>query len=229
MFISVGLVPKTPNECRVRPTLKQRSVIAMPVSEPNGCFKADRLKYYLIELGDTNPSLFRKTLLWFNNFGLHCVAVFRFGKFAERLFGKSKLLGLPFVLSFRVLNYVMRMMHHVNIEADIGPGFYIGHVGNIYVGPVTIGANCSLTHNVTIGFGHTADGVGVPTIGDNVWIGTGSTISGKITIADRVTVVNGSVLSRSAPEGSLVGGNPARVILREYDNRPLFGEQPPQS
>ncbi len=188
-------------------------------------FKADLEKYYLIEYGTEHPSCWCKFRLWVNNFGFHSVAVYRLGQFARRWSTKNKLIGLPFQLLHRVLEYFVRMVYHVNIGAvNVGPGFYIGHVGTVYIGPIVIGRNCTLTHNVTIGEGHSVGSKGTPTIGDDVWIGTGSILYGAISIGDGVTVISGCVLSRSVPARCLVGGNPGKIIFREYDNSRLFGE-----
>jgi len=188
-------------------------------------FRADLEKYYLIGFGTKNPSARQKITLWIYNFGFHCVAVYRLGRFSERLYGRIKWLALPVMLVHRLLDYFIKFVHHVNIDdAKLGSGFYIGHVGTIYIGPTTIGENCSLSHNVTIGIGHSEGKEGLPVIGDNVWIGTGSIISGAITVGNNVTIVNGSILSRSIPDGCLAGGNPARVILQNYDNTYLLGQ-----
>ena len=123
-----------------------------------------------------------------------------------------------------ILSYLVHMIHHVDIDAaTIGPGLYIGHVGTIYIGPVDIGSNFSITHNVTIGSGHFRGKKGVPSIGNNVWLGTGSVVSGAITIGNQVTINSGCILSRSIPDGFLAGGNPGRLILQNYDNRELLG------
>lgn len=188
-------------------------------------FKADLEKYYVIEFGTKNPPLCPRINLWIYNFGLHCVAVYRLGRYSERLYKRIKWLALPIILVHRFLDFLIKFIHHVNIDdARLGDGFYIGHVGTIYIGPTTIGENCSLSHNVTIGIGHSKGKMGLPAIGNNVWIGTGSIISGAITLGDNVTVVNGSILSRSIPDGCLAGGNPARVILQNYDNTYLLGQ-----
>ena len=188
-------------------------------------FRADRIKYYLTECGTDNPSPWRKFRLWVNNFGFQSVAVYRLGQFARRWSDKNSLIGFPFRLLHAILEYFVRMVYHVNIGAvTIGPGFYVGHIGAIYIGRIVIGSNCTLTHNVTIGEGHSIGFKGTPTLGDNVWIGTGSIIYGAITIGNGVTVISGCVLSRSVPERCLVGGNPGRIIFREYDNTRLFGE-----
>lgn len=46
----------------------------------------------------------------------------------------------------------------------------------------------------------------------NVWIATGATIVGGVTIGENSVVAAGSVVTRNVPPNTLVGGNPARVI-----------------
>lgn len=197
------------------------------MSEQLKPFKTDLEKFYRIQFGGQRGSFLRKFRLWIRHFGLHCVAVYRYGKMAQRINRRSRLLGLPFYTVHAVLNYLMQFFHHVNIDdADIGPGFFIGHVGTIYIGPVQIGANFSVTHNVTIGVGHSEGKEGTPTIGDDVWVGTGSVIAGAITIGNQVTVSNGTMVSRSIPDRCLVAGNPGRVIMNDFDNSSLFGLAP---
>lgn len=191
------------------------------MTEPSA-FHQDLEKCYRIEYGTATPPFSRRLRLWFEHFGLHCVAVYRMGRWADRLFGRNRLLGLLPVVAHRILQYHIRLFHHVDIEADIGPGFYIGHVGTIYVGPTTIGPNCSIHQNVTIGMGQTIEGSGIPVLGANVWVGAGSIVYGAITLGDGTTVSAGSILSRSTQPRALVAGNPARVILADFDNRNLF-------
>lgn len=186
-------------------------------------FRTDREKFYRVQFGDSKISAIRKFRFWLKHFGLHCVAIYRFGKLGEQISAKNRLLGLPFLIVHGVLNYGMQFFHHVNIDdATVGPGFYIGHVGTIYIGPVVIGKNFSVTHNVTIGVGHSEGKTGLPSVGDNVWVGTGSVISGAITVGSGVTVANGTMLTRSVPDGCLVAGNPGRVVINNFDNSELL-------
>lgn len=187
-----------------------------------GDFRVDIEKFYRIEFRGKPPSLRRRVKLWLTHFGFHCVAVYRLGRFckAARLRGSP----LAWILSpcFETLAFLVRLLFQVDVfAADIGPGFYIGHVGTLYIGPTVVGANFSVTHNVTVGTG--AGGThGLPVLGRDVWVGTGSILYGDIVIGDGVTVNGGTVLSRSVPDRCLAGGNPGRVILRNYDNAHLF-------
>ncbi|WP_285946812.1 CatB-related O-acetyltransferase, partial [Thomasclavelia cocleata] len=55
-------------------------------------------------------------------------------------------------------------------------------------------------------------------IGDNVWIGANVTILPGVTIGDYVVVAAGSVVTKDVPAYCVVGGNPARVIKKRFDD-----------
>ena len=93
-----------------------------------------------------------------------------------------------------------------------GKGLNIYHGGSIIINPaVRAGANCSLHGANCIGNnGLTAD---VPTLGDDVDIGYGAVIIGKITIANGVKIGANAVVNRSVMEpGCTVAGVPARIV-----------------
>ena len=56
----------------------------------------------------------------------------------------------------------------------------------------------------------------------NVWIAAGATIIGGVTVGENSVVAAGSVVTKSVPPNTLVGGNPARVIrsIGEDEERP---------
>lgn len=100
---------------------------------------------------------------------------------------------------------------HLPKGAKIGEGLMIHHTGGIVINPLaTIGKNCTLRHNVTIGNRRVVDDV--PTIGDNVSIGTGAVIIGKIKIGDNVVVGANAVVLSDVPNNCIAVGNPARII-----------------
>jgi serine O-acetyltransferase len=183
-------------------------------------FQIEKKQYYYGAYGTVNPPLKRKIRLWIYHLGLQCVFVYRFGQLAYEIKEKHRIWGLFYLIIYKVLDYFVKVVYNVDIDAaDIGPGLYIGHVGTIYIGPCKIGHNFCVTHNVTIA-------EDITTIGNNVWIGTGSVIHGAATIGNDVTISAGSILSRDIPDKCLVGGNPARLLLRDYDNSELILKVP---
>jgi len=110
-----------------------------------------------------------------------------------------------------------RTGYHFGIEipynTDIGDGLYIGHYGGIVVShKARIGRNCNINHSVTIGESFGGKNPGTPTIGDNVYLGPGSTIIGNITIGNNVMVGANAVVTNSFPDNAVIVGVPARII-----------------
>jgi serine O-acetyltransferase len=95
----------------------------------------------------------------------------------------------------------------------IGSGFYIGHFSGIIVNDQTIiGKNCNISQGVTIGRVNRGSYTGIPTIGNNVYIGPGAKIIGKIHIGNNVAIGANCVVTRDVPDNSVVVGIPGRVI-----------------
>lgn len=185
-----------------------------------GPFKQDRIKYYSVVLGTPDPGFIKKLKLCLMNYGLHSVAIFRFGKTATSLFNKNRLFGIIPLMLFFILNQFVKTIHHVDIDrrADIGPGLFIIHYYSIVIGPVKIGSNVTVHHNLTIGQKIAGLDRSTPEIGDNVWIGPHCVITGDIKIGSDATISAGTILSRNVPGNCLASGNPGRVILHNYDN-----------
>ncbi|MBR2032072.1 MAG: acyltransferase [Alistipes sp.] len=95
---------------------------------------------------------------------------------------------------------------------------------------ITVGSHCQLTDCRIFTHGGAQpirdkypdfDLFGKVTIGDYVYIGTGSLIMPGVTIGNNVLVAAGSVVTKSIPDRMVVGGNPARIIcsIEEYYER----------
>lgn len=59
--------------------------------------------------------------------------------------------------------------------------------------------------------GHSSRGI---RIGNNVWIGAGSVILDGTVLKDNTIVVANSLVNRRYPEGAILQGNPAKVIMK---------------
>jgi serine O-acetyltransferase len=120
----------------------------------------------------------------------------------------TKLLRSIFSLFVRRYTY----KYGFQIGGEIGPGFYIGHFGTIVVSVnAKIGSNCNIAHNVTIGAARGSRS-GAPIIGNEVWIGTGAVMVGKIVIGDNVLIAPNAYVNFDVPSHSIVLGNPGKII-----------------
>lgn len=94
-----------------------------------------------------------------------------------------------------------------------GPGLKINHYGLIVINAnARIGAFCDIHQGVNIGQ-HGPSQNDVPTIGDNVWIGPGAKIFGRINIPSRCAIGANAVVNKSFTEENIsIAGIPARKI-----------------
>ncbi len=125
-------------------------------------------------------------------------------------------LGVPFFP--RMLSQFNRFFTGLEIHpgATIGKGLFIDHGAGLVIGETTtIGDNCVLFHNVTLGGTGKHTGKRHPTLGNNVLIGTGAILLGPITVGNNVKIgANSFVVMRDIPSNCTVGGTPARIIKR---------------
>ncbi len=104
-------------------------------------------------------------------------------------------------------------------EATIGPGLYVAHFGGIIVSPyAVIGKNLDISQGVTIGISGEGEKRGVPTIGDNVYIGPGAKLFGKITIGNNVKIGANAVIHRDIPDNAIVVLKPGFEII-SFDSK----------
>jgi len=123
-------------------------------------------------------------------------------------------------IPLKLVSFVMKMFCVVVMEMDLDPkatiggGLYIGHIGGIHINPgAVLGQNCDVTHRVTIGASAMGRG-GIPTIGNDVYIGTGSTLVGKIKIGDGAKIAANTLVMTNVPAGATVMGVPGRIVMR---------------
>ncbi len=108
-------------------------------------------------------------------------------------------------------------------SAKVGSRFYIGHFGGIIINANSvIGDNCNISQGVTLGVSGRGEKRGVPVIGNNVYIGAGATVAGKITVGDNVVIGANSLVVSNIPEGVTVLGVPAQIVS-ENDSKEYIG------
>ncbi len=118
----------------------------------------------------------------------------------------------------RLLSNLNRLLTGVEIHpgADIGPGFFIDHGTGIVIGETAvIGRDCVMFHLVTLGGTGHLTGKRHPTIGDRVFMGTGATLLGPITVGDDVNIgAETVIINRDVPSRCTVVGAPGRIVKR---------------
>jgi serine O-acetyltransferase len=97
-------------------------------------------------------------------------------------------------------------------ENVFGSGLAIMHYGTIIINSRTkVGANCRI--HACVNIGESGGKVGAPKIGDNVYIGPGAKIYGKINIPSNCAIAANAAVGKSLyQEGMVLGGVPAKEI-----------------
>lgn len=94
---------------------------------------------------------------------------------------------------------------------QIGPGLFVQHGFATIVTARSIGKNCWINQQVTIGY---SAGSGCPRIGDDVTVNAGAKVLGGIEVGDRVVIGANAVVTKNVPPDVTVAGVPARIIRR---------------
>jgi len=150
---------------------------------------------------------------WYANPGFWIVAIYRFGAWAHSLPAAFR---IPLWMLYRVARVLQRGMFSVELWAGsrgarIGPGLCLLHPFNVLIGPVEIGEDCLILHEVTLGLGPSP---GLPRIGNGVDIYAGAKVLGGVTIGDRSMIGANCVVMRDIPANSVVSPPPIQVIPR---------------
>ena len=99
-------------------------------------------------------------------------------------------------------------------EVSVGRNFVIDHFGGIVVsGYATFGDNCRIRTGVVVGLARIDDPC-APTIGNDVDIGAGAKVLGRVRIGDRVRIGANAVVLCDVPSDSIAVGVPAVVRPR---------------
>ncbi len=103
-------------------------------------------------------------------------------------------------------------------QAQIGKGLRIHHFGGIIVhSDAVIGEHCTLYHGVTLG--DLGGWGGAPRIGNDVLIGAGAKLLGRIDVGDGCHIGANAVVRTAVPAGCLAVGVPAVIKDRAMVDR----------
>lgn len=100
----------------------------------------------------------------------------------------------------------------IPINTQIGGGLLIPHPNGIVIHPgVTIGPNCLILQQVTLGSNEAGD---LPMIGGHVDIGAGAKLIGKVSIGNHAKIGANAVVLIDVPAYATAVGVPAKIISK---------------
>jgi serine O-acetyltransferase len=169
-------------------------------------FSEDIARYK--SMGHTGRRLLLDPAVW-------ALSIYRLGNwlYTEKPFILLRIpLKIVYFFAYMFSELVMEMC--LDPQATIGGGLYMAHIGGIHINPqAVIGSNCDIAHRVTIG-ASAMGRQGSPTIGNNVYIGTGAALVGKIKIGNGAKVAANTLVITNVPDGATVMGVPGRIVMR---------------
>ena len=127
-----------------------------------------------------------------------CLRKYRVAHFLYRL-------HLKFTAS--VIMYIARRQTGIEIHpaATIGKNLFIDHGMGVVIGETAIvGDNVTLYHGVTLGSVSMKKGPRHPIIGNNVVIGAGAKILGRVKVGDNAKIGANVVIREDVPENSVI-------------------------
>ena len=172
--------------------------------------RADVARYLV--LFDRPVSRYRRTRTVLETEAIWAIAVFRFGQYVYHDANRFARFFLKPLYEFSAKMVGLAVGIHLFPDATIGPGFYIGHYGGIWISPLaTLGANCNVGPGVVIGVAGQGRHQG-PVLGDRVWVGPGAVITGEVKVGSGAVIAANSLVTSNIPENAVAIGVPARVI-----------------
>ena len=92
-------------------------------------------------------------------------------------------------------------------------GLYIQHGFSTIIAARSIGENCHINQQVTIGYNGSESSI----IGNNVTVTAGAIVIGNVSIGDNSIIGAGTVVTKDVPERAIVVGSSARTLrVKEY-------------
>ena len=103
----------------------------------------------------------------------------------------------------------------ISSESEIGPGLVIHNFGGVII-KGKIGKNCVVVQGAQIISRADGHARGWPTLGDNVYVGSGAKILGDVKIGSNSRIGANAVVMKDIPENSLVMPPESKVIRGFY-------------
>lgn len=145
--------------------------------------------------------------------GFRAIAYHRFGNW--RMTIQNKFLRAPFSIIYRFLYRRARNIYGIELpySVKLGRRVTIEHQGGIVVhGNSEIGDGCIIRQGVTLGNKSLDDPYAAPVLGENVNVGAGAKILGKVSLGSNCSIGANAVVLIDVPADALAAGVPAKII-----------------
>jgi serine O-acetyltransferase len=143
--------------------------------------------------------------------GFWALVIYRFGRWRYGV--RPALVRKVFSFVYRFLFKVIQIMTGIELpcETEVGRNFVIDHFGGIVIsGYAKFGDNCRIRNGVVVGLLRVDDPC-APVIGNNVDIGAGAKVLGRISIGNNVAIGANAVVIQDVPDNYIAIGVPAVV------------------
>jgi serine O-acetyltransferase len=144
--------------------------------------------------------------------GFRALAVHRFGVF--RMGIKARSLRWPCSFLYRILSRHCRNVYGIELphSVSVGRGVVIEHQGGIVIhGASVIGDRCVIRHGCTLGIRRMDDLTAAPILANDVQLGAGAVLMGRISIGEAAQVGANAVVTSDVPARAKALGNPAKI------------------
>lgn len=184
-------------------------------------FRADLARYFE---GDYSA---RRVFMAFFELSLWAIGIFRFGKMCQRcpVGVIRKLLLVVYFFLYKFCEIITGI--RISGESEIGPGLMIHNFGGVLI-KGRIGKNCTVVQGAQIVSRADGQGRGWPTLGDNVYVGSGARVLGDVRIGDHVRIGANAVVMRDVEAHSVVMPPECRIIKGFYRRKEAASPAPRQ-
>ncbi len=110
----------------------------------------------------------------------------------------------------------------VSPKVEIGGGLFLPHTVGTVIGAERIGSNCTIMQGVTLGAAKpdlSFTATMRPSIGNNVLIGAGAKIIGRVLVGDHAKIGANAVVLKDVPAHFLAVGVPATNLSSKHSHR----------
>lgn len=166
----------------------------------------ENIRYDIASIRDRDPAARSTAEVLLLYPGLHAVIAYRI---AHWLFLHKRF----FLARWVSQKAKFRTGIEIHPGAKIGKGLFIDHGAGVIIGETAeIGDNCTLYQGVTLGGTGKHKGKRHPTLGSNVFVGSGAKILGPFKVGDNAKIGANAMVLSEVPANATAVGVPARVV-----------------